>query len=159
MLAQCQEKNVVKVEKVATILNIEIARDNGTNSSSVAAAILKARLAGENNARKMTGAQSHRNKQLLPNQKWKTSAAMQRQTRSLTAKCEIAALDAGSKDPFTPRAQTHRNAAHHSRNGNSALDDVQGKAGKARLFVPRLHVEAGQVHGADYLVERDLVLL
>ena len=41
----------------------------------------------------------------------------------------------------------------------SALDDIQGKAGKAGLFVARLHIQARQVHGADDLIERYLVCL
>src|SRR5271157_6242865 len=34
-----------------------------------------------------------------------------------------------------------------------ARDHVQGKSGQAGLLVARLHVQPGQVHGADDLVE------
>src|SRR5215469_9920183 len=43
--------------------------------------------------------------------------------------------------------------------GPSAFDDVERKTGQACFLVARLHIEAGQVHGADHLVERDLVTL
>jgi hypothetical protein len=36
---------------------------------------------------------------------------------------------------------------------NSALDDIQRKPGEAGFLVSRLHIEAGEVHGADHLVE------
>jgi len=40
----------------------------------------------------------------------------------------------------------------------SALNDVEGEAGEAGLFVTGLHVEAGLIHGGDDLVEGELVV-
>src|SRR5580698_4889169 len=39
----------------------------------------------------------------------------------------------------------------------SALDDVEGESGERGLLVAGLHIEAGEVHGANDLIERDLM--
>src|SRR5580704_7451187 len=47
--------------------------------------------------------------------------------------------------------------SEHFASSHSTLDYVQRKACEAGLLVARLHIEAGEIHGANHLVERDLV--
>jgi hypothetical protein len=48
---------------------------------------------------------------------------------------------------------TTRTARLNKPKRSSAFDDVQREPGQARLFVARLHIEAGEIHGPDHLIE------
>jgi len=158
MLAQCQEKNVVGVEKVATILNTKNASECGKNHEADAREKIGTRppqrsgtrraLPGAMEARgvrrraraakrmrqpMMAAERSNRNRESPPWARPRSSCAVRRGSR--------------------PGAAAKKRARRQS-----ALDDVQREAGEAGFLVARLHIEAGEVHGSNDLVERDFVL-
>jgi len=119
MLAQCQEKNDMRVEKVATTSRLRTALHTP----------LRTRCTPKNESMPLRS-----DRRLID-----TQPIIDNEPPTNTA----------CADKGVPRPQS----SHAPRARSSAFDDIQRKARQACLFVTRLHIETGQVHRPDHLIE------